>query len=180
MKGISFGQKIQSMSFVDILDAMVTGLERQWVNVDMNTYGDSYHGKDITIFGKRINVPLGKTCFGCAATNTICQILNEPIPADSIYYRSDRRAFIHKKYQIDCYNHLDLKYFEHAIDALRLCNINTYSFYAECIGIASIPEEWLEEIKDLPLLTNNDWKKGLPKWRKLVDRMKDKGVEKPN
>ena len=113
----SFEEKVRSMSGADIINAMCDGLEREWARVQMASFGGSING----------------VCYGCAATNTICQIVGRSFDKHEIEWRSNRKDAIKCDYDF-------LGEFERAIDALRLGEIGIYNSIADEIGIAQIHE----------------------------------------
>lgn len=65
---MNFQDKIQSMKASEIIRAMISGLRKEHVKIDMTTFGAARNG----------------TCFGCAATNAVCEISNEVFTAKTI------------------------------------------------------------------------------------------------
>lgn len=138
--GLSFEEKVRSMTAREIIMAMVTSLKKPpLVNVDMNTYGDA---RMYRLFGF-IPTPF-KVCFGCAATNTICQIAGKKFTTKIITDDEARADFIHS-------DKLFLDNFEMAIDALRRGSVQGYNGYAERISIPTVQTVPFH----LPTLNNN-------------------------
>jgi len=101
--------KLNSVS--DIIQAMVDGVRKEWVKIDMNSFGMV---KEKNILFDLITIK--RTCYGCAATNTLCQLMGESFTPKEIGYREDRLIKINHGIR---YN--ELYNFENAIDFLR-CN----------------------------------------------------------
>lgn len=100
---------IRAMTFKQVVLAMVAGLRKRWVRVDMTTFG--------RISGRG---PGKIICYGCAATNTICQIAGGDLAPHQIdILGSDAEAI----------PALVLR-FEKAIDALRRGDIREYTTQA--------------------------------------------------
>jgi len=130
----SFKEKVQSMTGKEIVMAMVNGLQKEWVKVDMSTFGDSNTD----------------TCFGCAATNSICQIEGcLPFNTESIVDRDRRASVLNVDEDF-------LSDFENAIDFLRRGDVYLYNARARRIGIAELPSTC-----DLPDLVTKKYKRQL-------------------
>lgn len=136
----SFEEKVRSMSGADIINAMCDGLEREWVRVQMRSFGGSTNG----------------VCYGCAATNTICQIVGRSFDAHEIEWRSNRKDAIKCDYDF-------LGEFEHAIDALRSGDMQAYNSIAEKIGIAQI-----HKTAKVGLMTTANYRDLIPQYRELA------------
>lgn len=161
---MEFEQKVKSMTAKEIIMAMVDALTHPpIINIEMGTFG-SCEIKRKKFLG--ITYKKEYTCFGCAATNTICQIsgvvfVNDKI--DSLYDRAQ---------SINCRDAAFLKVFENAIDSLRTTSIEGYNYYATCGRFARITEK-----PDLELITlsnnyTNDDLKGyieLAKYQHIVE-----------
>ena len=136
----SFEEKVRSMSGADIINAMCDGLERKWVEVRMASFGGSING----------------VCYGCAATNTICQIVGRSFDKHEIEWRSNRKDAIKCDYDF-------LGEFERAIDALRLGEIGIYNSIADEIGIAKI-----HETANADAMTTANYRDLIPQYRELA------------
>lgn len=97
--------------------AMVNGLRKKHVNIDMGS------------FGKIVD----DQCFGCAATNAICEISGMTFDAGNIKVRLKRAEAVGTRE-----NFLD--YFEMAIDALRLGNVEEYNYWANLGQFAKVTD----------------------------------------
>lgn len=137
-------EKIKSMSASEIIMAMVKGLRHKWVAVDMGTFGRR------GLF----------QCFGCAATNAVCEIYGARIPRRFI--KSDSHAAFFK-----CSEKF-LDAFENAIDALRQNDIPMYNAWAEECGFASIKEPEFE----LRQLTTSNYLYFLEPYERLAEMQK--------
>jgi len=111
MKTKTFRQQILSMTAGEIIMAMVKGLEKPQTLIDMGTYGAT------RVRDQKI------VCYGCAATNTVCQISGVKFTPKNIDYTGDRARAIKSSYDF-------LTNFERAIDELRKGNIEQYNFLA--------------------------------------------------
>ena len=136
----SFEEKVRSMSGADIINAMCDGLEREWVRVQMLSFGGSTNG----------------VCYGCAATNTICQIVGRSFDAHEIEWRSNRKDAIKCDYGF-------LGEFERSIDALRSGDMQAYNSIAEKIGIAQI-----HKTAKVGLMTTANYRDLIPQYRELA------------
>lgn len=117
-------EKILSMSFKEILLAMIDSIENPVTELDMTTFGFKKLDK----------------CYGCAATNTICKIGNLN-PLEELYpYRYGKN-----KYSA-CSS--IISNFEKAIDFLRQGAIDMYNVHAYRGGFAVCDYHFCE----LPIL----------------------------
>lgn len=117
---MTFKEKVQSMTAKEIIMAMVEALTHPpIINVNMKTFGE---------------VDEKGVCFGCAATNTVCQISGMVFTKDNITNRLRRSTFIDGNEEGCSF----LYTFENAIDALRLGRISTYNGWARLGKFAEI------------------------------------------
>jgi hypothetical protein len=147
---MTFEQKVRSMTAKQIIMAMVTALTHPpMVKIDMNSYG--------TI--KYDAVSSQPVCFGCAATNTICQIGKKVFTPDNIEFLNRRAKFMGSSVSF-------LYTFERAINSLRLGGIIGYNYLANEIKIAEIEKGYSIYLPKLYTdYTNND----LEHYKKLAD-----------
>lgn len=142
----------------DIVDAMVKGLQREWVEVNMMTFGHSRGG----------------VCFGCAATNTLCQIMGEPFTLEDIDDEGRARKFNYNIAFIDFSN------FETSIDQLRRGNTSDFlGLLRRCEHLFSFRLPSHKDIDppfELPALSSGSWKEGLRWYEKYRDWLKEKGL----
>jgi hypothetical protein len=143
---MTFKEKVQSMSGKEIVQAMIDGLNKEWVKVDMCSYG-KYND-------------LSNTCFGCAATNTICQIMDKQIDKKYISFRSERALDIGTDQDF-------LESFEQAINSLRLGNVHEYNMYANCIKMATLPTSNVH----LSALENDTYQIDLKEYQRFADSL---------
>ena len=111
-KPIDFKAVVQAMTAKEIIMNMVESLRKPWVNVSMDNYGlgiKSENGKSI--------------CYGCAATNSICQITGAVFSPESLNEIYGRAEFLNTSNDF-------LQSFEYAIDFLRIGDIYEYNYYA--------------------------------------------------
>jgi len=148
----NFKEKVQAMSAKEIIMAMVNGLKKQHVNVDMLTFGYVKNG----------------ICYGCAATNAICEINGIPFSNSSISEFPDRVKFLFSDIPEDQstlgYEEFLMK-FEVAIDKLRRGRTYEYNQLAKELEIATINNHPF----DLPELHTDDYANYLDKYIKYAD-----------
>jgi hypothetical protein len=139
---MTFEQKVRAMSAKEIIMAMVNGLRKQNVIIKMSTYGHYDFGY----------------CYGCAATNTICEISGIKFNGSEIDNPVSRAKHIKT-------NPIFLDNFEAAIDQLREGIISGYNYYAKKIGIATINGTDF----DLPRLETSDYLENLHYYERLAE-----------
>lgn len=121
---MKFEDKVKSMKAYEIIQAMMKSLENPTVKLDLTTYGEVKEKNIMGLFKREV-------CYGCAATNTICQISGIKLNVNNISFRSNRSQAINSDYNF-------LESFEYAIDSLRRGDITNYNHYAEKHGFAKI------------------------------------------
>lgn len=155
---MNFKEKVQSMTASEIILAMVDSLTPPpKIKVDMGTYGE-VNKVDKRFLG--IKYGTKEVCFGCAATNTICQISGKIFDKTNIYLVETRANFLDVDYVF-------LQIFETAIDKLRRGSICGYNSVASEIDVAEIKE--CDEIK-LPFLDTDYKKEDLEPYRQLAQK----------
>ncbi|MCC6818621.1 MAG: hypothetical protein IT245_07010 [Bacteroidia bacterium] len=87
---------MQTAKLSDYIDLMVKALENPKIKISMMTYGKSYNG----------------ICFGCAATNALCEFSGKIFDETNIDQRTERAQFLG-------YDVMDVRDFERIIDSLR-------------------------------------------------------------
>lgn len=148
---MNFEEKVRSMSPSEIIMAMVKGLEKPYTKIDMSSYGRG-HIQD----GKEV-------CYGCAATNAICEIVGKPFSFINI---SDNREG-----DLECsFDFLDT--FECALDYLRTgriesCNRNLSSINLPVIKIPSF---------NVPPLCNQYTQEELDVYKRLAKFQDNPGI----
>ncbi len=152
---MTFEEKVRSMTGKEIVQAMIDGLSKPWVEVNMNTYGDWFFHE-----GKHGQLTTRKFCVGCAATNTICQIADIKFNIKNIDGLENRSKRLKTNINF-------LIKFEMAINGLRRGNVKEYNSYAEDIEIALLPE--LE--KELPYLETENYKELLHYYQEYCDTL---------
>lgn len=140
---MTFEETVKSMTFRQLVLAMVAGLRKRWVRVEMGSFG----GTDSD-----------GVCVGCAATNTICQIYGVAIPASHIITSEDRAEFVSCELKF-------LSLFETAIDHLRAQRKSGFNETAKSIGIALAPEAWSPGCR----ISNGFTEEQLQSWEKSVE-----------
>lgn len=138
----TFRQQILSMTAGEIIMAMVKGLEKPVTKINMATFGYSFVS----------------TCYGCAATNTICKISGIKFTSLNINYRNYRARAVNSTE-----NFLEL--FELAINELRTGDIRNYNEYAAMGKFRRIQNP---NNLNLPWLTNSYTQEELDVYKKLA------------
>jgi len=160
-------QNIHKVS--DIVDTMVKGLKKEWVTVNMDTYGMSS----------------GEICFGCAATNTLCELMQRPFTPGEVELETKRTKAIN--YGISM---IDVHYFERAINSLRLADLGAFLDYLEMIedttGVVITPSvkskvtsyirNWHFFARLLPKLHTQNYKIDLKYYEKFRDWLVRRGL----
>lgn len=150
----TFKEKVRSMTAKEIIMAMVNGLKKEHVKVDMSTYGDFSEVSGI--------------CYGCAATNAVCEISGVVFTGEHVL--SENHYWFLKT------DGTFLELFETAIDSLRLGQINRYNDRAEGrFAAIKRPEWWPFDLEDCALRTW-DYKERLYFYEKLADYQEDQTV----
>lgn len=146
---MNFKEKVKSMTIKEIVLAMIHGLEHEHVKVDMSTYG-----------GRRSGI-----CYGCAATNAICEITGNNFPSNAIRSFYQRSNFL----QVD--NDF-LENFEAGINRLRAGNLRSYNYLARNTDLPEIPEEVVRVYNDtLPILRTDNYKPLLESYKKFAEAL---------
>ena len=148
-KELTFEEKVRKMSAKAIILAMVKSLTiPPLIAIDMGTFGSVKRRG-----GKKI-------CYGCAATNTICQISGKVFDSENIQWSSRRANFVNA-------NEWFLIDFEEAIDNLRIGDITRYNDRAKDLYIAKI--KYLKKWKiELPCIYNGYTNKDLIPYKQLA------------
>ena len=141
------------------IQAMVDGLrqqsKRKTFTVDMATYGD-FDDED-------------KVCFGCAATCTVQRAMHKTFRNENIAMIEGRAEFLGADVN-------DLSDFENAIDNLRVADLFALFDYFNYDTEKEELYDYLAELeKELPVLGNSDWKKGLRKYAKVAKKLQKDG-----
>ena len=143
---MKFDEIVKAMTAKEIVMAMVQGLRNEHVKIKMESFGDY----NITT----------KKCFGCAATNIICEISSKVFTSDNILTTEQRAQFIESDIHFLCF-------FEAAINNLRRGEFSEYNQFAEIIGIALIGCEDYSA----PCLLNNYSEDELVEWENLANTL---------
>lgn len=152
---MNFEDKVRSLTAYEIIMAMVKGLEKPKIKVNMHTYGGVI---DKPILFGLFDIDI---CVGCAATNTICQISGVKFNTNNISFRSDRSQAINSDEDF-------LERFEEAIDYLRCGDLKEYNNVAKACQFAEI--KFTDELKNkLMILTNNYFKSELKSYKELAN-----------
>lgn len=167
---MNFKEKVLTMSAKDIVMAMVNALTPPTaINIDMWSYGmvrSVVKRKAFKIYKWTI-VPEKheNVCFGCAATNTICNIAGKVFDKANIEHGWLRAEFIGTDEDF-------LSEFECCINELRCGALHSYNKMAASINLARIPEDIAFRFAGhLPVLSDNYTKKELMKYAELADAL---------
>jgi len=127
---MTFEEKVKSMKASEIIMAMVEALTHPpIININMSTFGRCQITTKRVFFG--LFSKKKKICFGCAATNTICQISGLTFHDERIENLEGRAQFIKTDKNF-------LTEFEQAIDSLRDCSVRGYNNHAVFAAFATI------------------------------------------
>ncbi len=143
-----FEKKVRRMKVSEIVQSMIAGLKKRHVKIQMNSFGYVQDG----------------VCYGCAATNSICEIMDHRMTPDEMGLLYGKG--VHSEYPF-------LWGFELAINGLRKGNIQLYNSNAEEVGIKKIPEIFIDEY--LPYLNSNYTSSDLSIYQKFADKLKSAG-----
>lgn len=161
---MTFEEKARSMRMSEIVTAMVEGLEKPAIKIDMNYFGV------VRTVSSFFGLLKKETCFGCAATNIICKISNKVFTKGNIRTTSTRADFIDSE---DSF----LILFESAIDELRKGNINNYNVQALKIKIALVPDDVRTlYFRTLPILRTDYTKEHLQTYRDFAVSLRKREI----
>lgn len=149
---------LSKMTTSDVIRIMIEGLENPLTDeIDMSTFGSK----------------IGETCYGCAATNTICRMLDVQ-PKDT--FDSNGNAKYGDGYDNPMSLYDTLHAFEIAIDELRQGNLKRYN---DAIRISSIglnnlliPEEFVDTAH-LQCLTSRNYQNHLDEYQDFAEMLKE-------
>lgn len=155
----------------DIVDLMIRGLKSPRVQVDMGSFGRSS----------------GDICYGCAATNALCELMQTEFPADKVETLTTRTEFFNFGISRE-----QLQLFEYSIDSLRSGKL---PYFIECLQsissttgvsispysaniILSYPRKGniLLKKRKLPHLLSSTYKENLVHYEKFRDWLIKKGL----
>lgn len=150
-----FETKVRSMRVWEIILAMVEGLRHRWVKLHMNTFGQADRDYET---GEWV-------CYGCAATNAVCEIAGIVFTPNNIIGINGRAG------ALKC-DPSFLDTFEEAIDGLRSGYSYLYYFQSRMhmLGLERIPLSVMEmdSTYALPLLTSDLTEKQLGAYVRLA------------
>lgn len=147
----SFKETVQAMTGKEIVMAMVNGLRKKHVKINMMSYGHKDDG----------------VCYGCAATNAICEILGR-VPEMGEWARGEDYSVIRKR-SIDATDVHFVALFESSIDDLRSACFDMYNNGASALGLPKLPEPAFE--LPLPYLSNDYTEEDLQKWEDYANTL---------
>ena len=146
----SFKETVQAMTGKDIVMAMVNGLRKKHVEINMGTFGCKVNG----------------VCYGCAATNTICEIIGR-VPELGDWDTEEIRII--RTNSVDANDTVFVHRFESAIDFLRSGMILSYNNIANKENFASFPSSRVS----LPSLENDFTEKELQAYERFANSLED-------
>jgi hypothetical protein len=113
-----------------------------------------------------------RVCFGCAATNTLCELMKKPFRPDNI---ADRTEVFNYDIEFG-----ELRNFERAINSLRMGYVaETLRLLAPIEGLFSFSLPKTKDVmptEDLPILVTETYKERLPAYKKYVKWLRKKGL----
>jgi hypothetical protein len=150
----TFLQTVYSVSLFDLIRVMVKGLEHEWVKVDMSSYGWTAYRPE--------------TCYGCAATNTICELAGKSLTVSNI---SERHKFFGLR--SDKSQRL-LHSFESLVDDLRTGSDDFYNCainngFPNFAPVPADHEMW-RELSNLPILHTDTYKERMYLYLAFADK----------
>lgn len=138
---MTFDEHVRGMTSAEIIMAMVNGLRKRHVKLNMTTFGAA----------------IGEVCCGCAVTNAICEIMGRSFAAHEICTISTRADAVNASASF-------LAGFEAALEMLRFGYVEAYNSRAIRLGIAEIyTDSWL------PMLTTYYTEGQLERYVKLAE-----------
>lgn len=171
----TFLQLVKGLTPSSLVDTLCDGLERQWVNIDMGSYGHSE----------------GMLCFGCAATNALCQLAQKSMPSDKIDNVIARGKFFGiSERQSDKNKLATLGAFERGINNLRVGLVyDMNGVYERRIHLhhLTIPMDVFDKFEPktpdhpqdrniLPAMTTDTWRECIPRYRELAEFLRKEGL----
>lgn len=149
---MNFEEKVKAMSGAEIVRAMTAGLRKRWVEIDMDSFGYVSEG----------------ICFGCAATNTVCQIVGKKMaPEHAVSYVCGNYIGIKGAAKFAKADINFIERFEPAIDVLRNGSVSFYNNIAEKIGVAQLKKPSFQ----LPYLGNDFTEADLLEYDRYADEL---------
>lgn len=148
-----FEEVLQSMTGKGVVLAMIAGLEKEHVKVDM--YAFAYEEMGV--------------CFGCAATNAICEITGNT----EAYIEERRHSNMTPFFSFERLKSINGKIetvhsFEVAVDFLRKGLVDQYNLLIDQLGYHNL---FIETKLYLPELTNESYKEQLESYRELANTL---------
>jgi hypothetical protein len=159
-KNQEFFNRFEKVS--DVVNAMINGLTNKWAKVSMMSFG--HYDSD------------RKICFGCAATNSLCELLKRPFTEDEIH-NSFYRAEVFK-----CDRNV-MQHFENSVNFLRMGDLQ--AFLSDlCMMSHPSFQDYKHLVKEcsedfdlgLPALYNHFTEKELDYYRKYHAFLVEKGM----
>lgn len=158
---IDFEQKIRSMRVWEYILAMVEGLRKPKVRINMRSYGYI----DETARGYRV-------CFGCAATNTVAHLAGirwtvNKVQGDMSWLGQAQAVGADADF---------VRGFESAINALRIGCTRPFSEDLEAMGLEGLPRVF-QKYENLPELRNNYTEHQLREYEQFAYKVRDYVLE---
>ena len=151
---MTFEEKVRSMTAKEIVQAMIDGLKKPWVKVDMGSFGD------FQIERKWFGLIKKEVCYGCAATNTICEIAGIAFTPDNIWSTGHRATAANATFGF-------IYDFECAIDYFRMGDIISTN---RMFGFLDLPAFPIPS-EPLPELTTENYLVELDHYQKYCDSL---------
>ena len=149
---MTFEEKVRSMTAKEIVQAMIDGLKKPWVKVNMCSFGD------FQIEKKWFGLISREVCYGCAATNTICEIAGITFTPENIWSTGHRADAVNATYDF-------MNGFECAIDYFRMGDIINTNKMFKYLDLPTFPIP----SKSLPCLNTENYLIELVHYQKYCD-----------
>ncbi|MGK0464810.1 hypothetical protein [Clostridium sp.] len=168
MKNTIFS-KLKSVS--EIVETMIRGLETQWMPVDMYDFSVIKEKTYFKIFKKKV-------CYGCAATNALCELNQKPFNYKTTIDEGTRAIASDLDDDV-------IFAFEMAIENLRLGELDLFIYHLKKIDyvfnfeIKKCSSYSLNKDGNavyLPQLGTEDYKKKLPDYKIYAKNLKEIGL----
>jgi microcystin degradation protein MlrC len=152
----TFEEKVRALTFEGLVREMVAAVREEYVRLETDTFGSvrEYTGYDTPI------------CVGCVATNLVCRLSGKVFTKYNVTHNVSRANFIDVKPEY-------MRYFNMAIDALRVTHTTDYTIHAEEVGLPELPEYAISALLgdggyDMYYIYNKD-ERVLNNWLNLIE-----------
>jgi hypothetical protein len=127
---MKFRDAVLALDARGVIELLIKSIESPMIELEMLSFGN-------VKYTTNPSNGVQAHCYGCAATNAICHIMNESIPADNIISITKRVNWLFGD-ESSNNNYIFVDRFEDAFDALRKGDLDNYNFNACTIGMAEI------------------------------------------